>query len=114
MDQWTLQQADQWLDWVHDHHDEFGYRYVYFAYLAVRAGEPRHGEIIMTVEPDGSVVLRAGSLDRGLRLATDAERTQFADHLRQRYCGDRYLSMSEWEAAQHADFLEEAEWRYGP
>ena len=113
MDRWTLAQVDQWLDWVHWHHNEFDYRYIYFAYLAARSGEPRNDEITMTVEPDDGVVLRAGPEDRGLRLADDAERSQFIDHLQRRYCGDRYPSMREWEDAQHAEYLEEAQWRFG-
>ncbi|UFN96796.1 hypothetical protein [Micromonospora aurantiaca] len=113
MEPWSVAQVDQWLDWVHDRHDEFDYRYIYFAYLAARAPDPRDDEITLTVEPDGGVVLQAGTDDRGLRLANDDERTQFADHLQRRYCGDRYPSMHEWEQARHADFREEAQWRYG-
>jgi hypothetical protein len=113
MNPWTLAQVDQWLNWVHDRHYEFDYRYIYFAYLAALRPEPRHDEITMTVEPDGAVVLQAGAQDRGLRLANDAERTQFVDHLQRRYCRDRYPSMREWEEAQHGDYLEEAKWRFG-
>ncbi|MFI7209427.1 hypothetical protein [Micromonospora aurantiaca (nom. illeg.)] len=113
MEPWTLAQVDQWLDWVHDRHDEFDYRYIYFAYLTARVPDPRAGEITLTVEPDGGVVLQAGNDDRGLRLTNDDERTQFVDHLQRRYCRDRYPSMREWEQARHADFLEEAQWRYG-
>ncbi|MFG3577838.1 hypothetical protein [Micromonospora chersina] len=114
MEPWTLAQVDQWLRWVHERHDEFDYRYIYFAYLAARAPDPRDDdEIILTIEPDGGVVLKAGNDDRGLRLANDDERTQFVDHLQRRYCRDRYPSMREWEEAQHADFLEEAQWRFG-
>ncbi|MCW3820434.1 hypothetical protein ONA91_38990 [Micromonospora sp. DR5-3] len=113
MDRWTLAQVDQWLDWVHDRHDEFDYRYIYFAYLAARAGAPRNDKITMTVELDGAVVLRAGAGDRGLWLAGDAERAQFVEHLRRRYCGDRYPSMREWEEAQHAGYLEDTQWRFG-
>ncbi|MFI7492938.1 hypothetical protein ACIBXA_31650 [Micromonospora echinaurantiaca] len=101
---------DQWLDWIHWHHDEFDYRYIYFAYLAVRIGQPHGGEVTMTIDPDGSYLLQAGDGDRGIRLTTDGERAAFVDHLRRRYCGDRYPSMQEWEAAQHAGYLEDRWW----
>lgn len=113
VDRWTLAQVDQWLDWVHDCHNEFDYRYIYFAYLAARSGEPRDGEITMTVEADGALVMRAGSADRELRLAGDDERALFVAHPQRRYCGDRYPSMWKWETAQHADYLDEAQWRFG-
>lgn len=111
MEPWTLAQVDQWLDWIHQHHDEFDYRYIYFAYLAARVPEPHYGEITMTVDPDGSCLLRAESHDRGLRLVDERERALFREHLEQRYCGDRYPSMQAWETAQDEAFLEErAQW----
>ncbi|SIR90637.1 hypothetical protein SAMN05444858_12651 [Micromonospora avicenniae] len=113
MGPWSLDRVDEWLDWIHRHHDEFGYRYIYFAYLAARVPEPRHGEITMTVNPDGSCLLRAGGHDRGLFLAGDRERVWFVERFERRYCGDWYPSMQAWEAAQHEDFLEEAQWRFG-
>ncbi|MET7668167.1 hypothetical protein [Micromonospora luteifusca] len=113
MGPWTMDEVDQWLDWIHRHRDEFDYRYIYFAYLAARVPEPHHGEITMTVHPDGSCLLQAGTGDRGLVLTDGSERARFIAHLRRRYCGDRYPSMQAWEEAQHEDFLEEAPWRFG-
>jgi hypothetical protein len=113
MDAWTMPEVDQWLDWVHQRHNEFDYRYIYLAYLAARSGEPRHDEITMTVDSDGGVLLRAGGDDRGLRLVDEEERNFFVAHLQRRYCGDRHPSMRQWEEAQHEDYLEEARWRFG-
>ncbi|MGC4855175.1 hypothetical protein ACLQ24_17720 [Micromonospora sp. DT4] len=113
MGRWTLDEVDQWLSWIHRHHNEFDYRYVYFAYLAAGVSVSRQGEITMTVNPDGSCLLQAGADDRGLLLADGQERERFTEHLRRRYCGDRYPSMQAWEAAQHEDFLDEVPWRFG-
>ncbi|WP_406079228.1 hypothetical protein [Micromonospora sp. NBC_00858] len=114
MQPYTLGEVDRWLDWIHEAHDEFDYRYIYFAYLAASSGQPGGGETTLSSNPDGSYLLRAGRDDRGLRLGNDDERREFTTHLRQRYCGDRYESMSEWEAAQHAGYLEDQRaWRSG-
>ncbi len=107
-----MAQVDQWLNWIHQHQDEFDYRYIYFAYLAARVPEPLGGEITTSVAPDGSCLLQAGSHDRGLRLADERERALFIEHVERRYCRDRYPNMQEWETAQHKGFLEErAQWR---
>ncbi|MGW0218752.1 hypothetical protein ACWDXH_30625 [Micromonospora chokoriensis] len=108
-----MDEVDRWLDWVHRHHNEFDYRYIYLAYLAAGAPLSRQGEITVTVDPGGRCLLRAGVVDRGLLLADGHERERFAEHLRRRYCGDRYPSMQAWEAAQHDDFLDEIPWRFG-
>ncbi|MEU4338823.1 hypothetical protein AB0F59_29925 [Micromonospora lupini] len=113
MDPWTVDDLDRWLDWIHQRHNEFDYRYIYLVYLAAHAREPLQGEVTVAVNPGGGCVLRAGVGDRGLLLADDQERERFAQHLRRRYCGDRYPSMQAWEAAQHEDFLDEAPWRFG-
>jgi hypothetical protein len=68
----------------------------------------------MAVDDDGSYLLRAGHRDEhGLRLAGDADRQQFLDHLHRRYCGDRYRSMDEWEADAHAGYVEDSRWYLG-
>ncbi|MEU7769841.1 hypothetical protein AB0C44_00770 [Micromonospora taraxaci] len=113
MSPWTLDEVDRWLGWIHQRHNEFDYRYIYLAYLAAGAPVAPEGEITVTVHPDGSCLLRAGADDRGLVLAGDQERERLAEHLRRRYCGDRYPSMRAWETAQHGDFLDEIPWRFG-
>lgn len=113
MQPWTMAEVDQWLDWIHDKQKEFDYRYIYLAYLTSQLPGPHSGEIVKTSYPDGGCLLQAGSYDdRGLRLADDDEATRFCEHLRQRYCGDRYPDMAAWETAQHEDFLEEDRWWY--
>ncbi|MFI5489189.1 hypothetical protein [Micromonospora echinaurantiaca] len=112
MEPWTLAQVDQWLNWIHRHHDDFDYRYIYFAYLAARIPEPGYGEITVTVDPLAVACFR-GSHDRGLRLADERERVLFREHLERRYCGDRYPSMQAWETAEDEAFVEEAQWKFG-
>ncbi|MEV0732291.1 hypothetical protein [Polymorphospora sp. NPDC050346] len=113
MDPWTWVQVERWLDWIGEQHAEFDYRYVFSAYLAASSRAPHSGETVMTTDASGGYVLRAGVGDRGLRLANDDERELFIAHLHERYCGDRYSSMRQWEEAQHAGFLEDTEWLYG-
>ncbi|WP_231928309.1 hypothetical protein [Micromonospora echinaurantiaca] len=60
MDPYILAEVDQGLDWIHWHHDEFDYRHIYFAYLAVRISQPHGGEVTVTIGPDGSYLLQAG------------------------------------------------------
>ncbi|MBG0825190.1 hypothetical protein HS048_31350 [Planomonospora sp. ID91781] len=96
-----------WLDRIHDAYDEFAYRHVYAAYLAVRPPrrERRSGEVTLTAEPGGGHLLRAGSADPGLRLRDDAECDAFLAHLVGRYCRGRHSSMEEWEAAAHDRYV---------
>ncbi|MBG0815529.1 hypothetical protein [Planomonospora sp. ID82291] len=96
-----------WLDRIHDTYDEFAYRYVYAAYLAVRPPrrDGRSGEVTLTAEPGGGLLLRAGSGDPGLRLRDDAACEAFLAHLVGRYCRGRHSSMEEWEAAAHDRYV---------
>lgn len=110
-------EVGEWLDRLHRRYDEFAYRYVYRAYLVAEGGVATGvGEVTMHVGPDGSYLLRsAGDEEDVLCLATDAERREFVDYLRRRYCGDRYRDMREWEAARHADYRDELNsWRPSP
>lgn len=104
-----------WLEDIDCGNQEFGYRYVYAAYLAASGYTVPvdKGEISMVRDPDGGYLLQAPSPPSQLRLDNDADREAFVRYLVRRYCGARYPSMDEWEAAQHADYLEDARFWYG-
>ncbi|GAA3164712.1 hypothetical protein GCM10010466_64510 [Planomonospora alba] len=105
-----------WLDRVHDEYDEFAYRYVYAAYLAVRPPrrEVRGGEVTLTAGPGGGHLLRAGEGGPELHLRDEAACEAFLGRLHRRYLRGRHSSMAEWEAAAHdryvADLHDRTRW----
>jgi hypothetical protein len=106
----AVEKFEVWVDQAQDRHDEFAYRYIYSAYLAVHSGFGKSaGHATLKVLPEGGFVLEANGREE-LHLVDDAERKAFVAYLVARFCGDRHPNMAAWEAEQHEWFKDDRWW----
>lgn len=91
---------ENWADYILDEKDEFYYRYIYDAYVVVKAATSGYYYELRS-ENNDIILFNQFTKKTELVFVNEEEKLFFLNYLFTRFCGNDYNSIKDWHATMH-------------